>query len=231
MIIYKTTNTINGKIYVGKDCSNNSKYLGSGSILKSAIKKYGKENFIKEILEECTSPEYLKEREIYWISKLNSRDPLIGYNISPGGDGFMKGVKQSDEHIKKRANSNRGKKRSDETRSKISKANKGQKSWAKGTTKSKETREKMSQSAKGRKLSDETRIKVGESAKGRPAWNKGLKTPEDIKKKLSEAKKGKKLSLEHIEKISASNTGRKNTDEAKNNMREAWKKRKLTSSF
>lgn len=101
MIIYKTTNTINGKIYVGKDCSNNSKYLGSGSILKSAIKKYGKENFIKEILEECTSPEYLKEREIYWISKLNSRDPLIGYNISPGGDGFMKGVKQSDEHIKK----------------------------------------------------------------------------------------------------------------------------------
>jgi len=44
MIIYKTTNLINGKYYIGKDKYNNPSYLGSGFILYQAIKKYGKEN-------------------------------------------------------------------------------------------------------------------------------------------------------------------------------------------
>lgn len=118
MVIYKTTNKMNGKIYIGKDSYNNPRYLGSGTILKSAIKKYRKENFNKTIIEECKTAEELKEREVYWIAKLDSRNPSIGYNISPGGDGFMKGVKQKDESIKKRANSNRGKKRGEETREK-----------------------------------------------------------------------------------------------------------------
>ena len=45
MVIYKTTNLVNGKIYIGKDKYNNPKYLGSGKILKLAINKYGKGNF------------------------------------------------------------------------------------------------------------------------------------------------------------------------------------------
>lgn len=50
IVIYKTTNLINNKIYVGKDSHNDSNYFGSGTILVKAIKKYGKENFKKEIL-------------------------------------------------------------------------------------------------------------------------------------------------------------------------------------
>lgn len=42
MIIYKTTNLINNKIYIGQDKNNNPKYLGSGDLLKKAIKKYEK---------------------------------------------------------------------------------------------------------------------------------------------------------------------------------------------
>lgn len=51
-IIYKTTNLINGKIYVGMHSTDNLNdgYLGSGWILKQAIKKYGKENFKREVL-------------------------------------------------------------------------------------------------------------------------------------------------------------------------------------
>ena len=51
-IIYKTTNLINGKIYVGMHSTDNLNdgYLGSGWILKQAIKKYGKENFKGEVL-------------------------------------------------------------------------------------------------------------------------------------------------------------------------------------
>jgi len=53
-IIYKTTNTINGKIYVGKHNKDNDDYLGSGKLLKRAMKKYGKEYFCLEILERCS---------------------------------------------------------------------------------------------------------------------------------------------------------------------------------
>lgn len=53
MIIYKTTNKINGKIYVGKDKYNNPKYLGSGLLLNLAIQKYGKDNFEKQVIEKC----------------------------------------------------------------------------------------------------------------------------------------------------------------------------------
>ena len=85
MIIYKTTNLINGKIYIGKDKYNNPNYFGSGKILKQAILKYGKENFKKEILEVCDDETIWKEREKYWIKELNSI--IIGYNIAKGGDG------------------------------------------------------------------------------------------------------------------------------------------------
>lgn len=87
MIIYKITNLINGRIYVGKDKHNNPKYLGSGIILHQAINKYGIENFKKEILEYCTTNEELCDREKYWINKLNSLYEFGGYNLTIGGEG------------------------------------------------------------------------------------------------------------------------------------------------
>lgn len=88
MYIYKTTNKINGKFYIGLSKfkpEENSDYLGSGWLIKKAINKYGKENFIKEILEECTEKEILLKQERYWISTLQSNNRIIGYNISEGG--------------------------------------------------------------------------------------------------------------------------------------------------
>lgn len=87
MVVYKTTNLVNGKIYICKDTKNNSEYLGSGLILNKAIKKYGKENFGKEILEECKDQIILAEREKYWIAKYMSTNRNIGYNITEGGLG------------------------------------------------------------------------------------------------------------------------------------------------
>ena len=55
MEIYKTTNKITGKYYIGLNSTSNPNYLGSGVDLKTQINKYGKENFIKEILCIITS--------------------------------------------------------------------------------------------------------------------------------------------------------------------------------
>jgi group I intron endonuclease len=105
MIIYKTTNLINGKIYIGQDSKNNPEYLGSGTIIKRAINKYGKENFKKEILDICLDKEELDIKEIYWIKELKSIEN--GYNISSGGNGCL-GCKQSDETKEKRRLKNIG---------------------------------------------------------------------------------------------------------------------------
>jgi group I intron endonuclease len=88
MYIYKTTNTVNGKIYIGLskfDPDENQDYIGSGYLLKKAVKKYGKELFVKEILEVTEDKKHCLKQERYWISKLQSRERDIGYNICEGG--------------------------------------------------------------------------------------------------------------------------------------------------
>lgn len=81
-VIYKTTNIINNKIYVGKSIKNSSSYLGSGLLLNRAIKKYGRENFIKEIIDTAENKTELNEKEKFWIAQYEDK-----YNISDGGDG------------------------------------------------------------------------------------------------------------------------------------------------
>jgi hypothetical protein len=87
MEIYKITNLLNSKIYIGKDVSSDPKYYGSGVIINNAIKKYGIENFLKEVIDTATTKKELSEKEKYWISHYNSTNREIGYNISNGGDG------------------------------------------------------------------------------------------------------------------------------------------------
>src|SRR5436190_796543 len=99
MIIYKTTNLINGKIYIGKDSKNKNSYLGGGLLIKKSIKKYGKENFKKEILCECKDQKELNEQEINYIKIYNSTNKKIGYNVSNGGGSGRNGCKLSQTHL------------------------------------------------------------------------------------------------------------------------------------
>ena len=89
--IYKTTNLINGKIYIGQKKSSvflEEKYLGSGKHLKRAVLLYGKENFKVEMLDTSETKKELDDKEIYWISYYNATDNTIGYNISNGGNDY-----------------------------------------------------------------------------------------------------------------------------------------------
>lgn len=93
--VYETTNKINGMKYIGKciyERQNDwEKYLGSGVYLKRAIKKYGKENFVKVILEEAYSDDELRKLEEDYIKRFDAVDSPQYYNIkmtSMGGDCF-----------------------------------------------------------------------------------------------------------------------------------------------
>ena len=87
-LIYKTTNVVNGKIYIGchKTENVNDNYVGSGVILKKAIKKYGIDNFIKENIYTFDNEKdmFLKEEEIVDKNFIKRKDV---YNIKTGGFG------------------------------------------------------------------------------------------------------------------------------------------------
>jgi hypothetical protein len=84
--IYIITNTINNKQYLGQHDGQNPNYMGSGKLLRQAIKKYGIENFTKEIIEYCTK-EQLNAREIFWGEYHDVVNNNNFYNIVSCGTG------------------------------------------------------------------------------------------------------------------------------------------------
>lgn len=86
--IYMTVNMVNNKKYIGMCKNTHSKnYLGSGKILKDAIKKYGKENFKRIVLEECQTFEELSKAEKRWIEHYDAVENQEFYNLTDGGFG------------------------------------------------------------------------------------------------------------------------------------------------
>lgn len=91
--IYKITNQLNGKAYIGQSIHIEQRWeehlykSSSCHLLKYALHKYGVENFTFEILEECNQ-EQLNEREIYWIAHYDTFKN--GYNLTMGGGGTIK---------------------------------------------------------------------------------------------------------------------------------------------
>ena len=166
-VIYLRTNKINGMQYVGqtKDFKkrerhwNSTKHKYANQLLTDDRTKYGLENFLIEILEECDDSR-LNELERFWIKQLDTIYPN-GYNDNEGGSIAF--------HHSQR------------TKDKISKANRGtnngmhgKKPWNNGLHWSKEVKEKLSTShigntsALGHKLSEESKIKISKAKKGKP---------------------------------------------------------------
>ena len=101
--IYKITNQLNKKFYIGQSVDIHKRWLThcrdtDDCPIHKAIQKYGKENFSLEILEKC-SKEELNEKEIFWIKKYNGYESSNCYNATRGGEGASHPVKISQENL------------------------------------------------------------------------------------------------------------------------------------
>ena len=113
--VYKTTNKLNGKYYIGQHRTEyiDDGYLGSGKVFIKALKKYGKYNFYREILEFADSPEALNDLEKKYITINDIQSDNCYNQMSGGKNGFIF---------------------SDETKRKISEKQQGEKSYWFGKT-------------------------------------------------------------------------------------------------
>src|ERR1035437_650197 len=129
--IYKTTNTINGKFYIGKHKTKNlnDKYLGSGILIRRALNKYGRDNFQREIILFAENEKELasKEKELITVDFLKNNKEVI-YNIAPGGQGGDMYANHP-ENRKGTKNGFYGKKHSDKTKKIIGDANRGENNY------------------------------------------------------------------------------------------------------
>jgi group I intron endonuclease len=179
-IIYATRCLVSGKLYVGLHTRGQKHYLGSGTVLKTAVKKYGRDKFIRKTIDSFETTEEGKAKERRWIAELNSKAPL-GYNLCEGGEGTFRPC----EELRIRMSAaHRGKRHTDETRAKMSKAQKGNAHFL-GHRHPEETKAKMSAAMAGNLNGLGNR-----SRKGQPAWNKGIPWSAEVRAKISAAMTG-----------------------------------------
>lgn len=96
-VIYKATNKVNGKIYIGQTTQSLNKRIYRhkydafkrviGTAFCNAIRKYGVDQFTWEIVEKCNSKEVLDDMELHYIKQYNAYIDDLGYNMTFGGDG------------------------------------------------------------------------------------------------------------------------------------------------
>ena len=124
--VYKITNLINNKIYIGQSINPQNRWNRHKSDAKlgknkkhfaNSIRKYGVQNFIFEVIAQARFLEDIDKVEIDCIKQYKSSDPKFGYNISLGGNG--KRI-MSDQTKKKISKFRTGKKATEETKSRMS---------------------------------------------------------------------------------------------------------------
>jgi len=203
MIIYKATNKINGKSYIGQTVKSLKKRIrehinlsknGSNRPLHAALRKYGPENFTWEIIVDCgDNQHFLNESEIFFIDRYNTKSPN-GYNLTDGGEGIS------------------GFNHTEETKRKMKKP------------KSEKARKNMSEAHKGVPLSETQRKSqsIAHTGERNSMYGKHHK-PESLEK-MSKSHVGIPLSKEHCKSLSEVRKGEKHPMYGKHHTIESRKK-------
>ncbi len=202
-VIYKITNTVNGKCYVGKTMCGEVKRFrehkwncnnGTKSYLYNSMRKYGIANFSMEVIDHAQTEAELDAKEIEWIAKLQAADPRFGYNCTPGGEGALHGpssrarlkgvIKRSPEVIA----ALKARIISDETRA---------------------LQSKVAREREARFTPEQRSAKARHAASVSAEKLRGVPRTLEVRMKISVAHKGKKIPLDRILKQAASLRGRK----------------------
>ena len=224
--IYMITNRANGKKYIGQTVDvqnrwNNHRFAsGDCPALHGAIKKYGVDAFDFNVVEVCRSKAQADEAERTLIRRYHTRSYESGYNITNGGDGVS------------------GWRASPETRERMRLAHLGNRSFL-GRHLSAEHRAKLSVASKGRRHTPEARAKMSVSRKPQAPPMLGKKHSEETKAKMrasAEARKdqmrsvalGRKHTEETKAKIREGHLGRKVSEDGRERMRAAARRRECT---
>lgn len=223
-VLYIHTNLKNNKKYIGITCQKpeNRWNYGKGYLrnkhLSGAIKKYGWNGFSHDVVLVNLTKEEAEMFEIEIIKFYNTTNQNLGYNLTSGGS---LGSKHSQQTIKKMSrnrkginNPNFGKKMSQETKDKISKANKGNKLGPL----SEERKRKIRESNQKRNVSDKTKEKIRKAITGHVKSKETVeklrvagfkrKQSEETRNKISRANKGKVRTKEHVERMKISHKGK-----------------------
>lgn len=246
--VYKTTNLLNGKIYIGQHSTFNKddKYIGSGEGIRAAIEKYGSENFKREIIAFVSNREELNYAERFFIKYYRKKvGRKMMYNKDDGGNcrddhWFNDGVEEVRAEVCPEGFVPGRLQYSEETIEKLRQANLGEKNAFYGKTHSEETRKRLSEAAKNR--TEEHTRKINEAKAGKKFFNNGVVTvlretcpegfvpgrppmSEETKEKLSAALKGRTVVFtdEHRNNISKALKGKKHTKEHRDALSKALK--------
>lgn len=207
--IYKITNTINSKVYIGQSRNIYSRwyahrYREHNEHLRNAVTRYGQDAFEFEILtvvprDTENLSAILNDLEIYYSDLYSSHDPVKGYNLKGCGD--------SRTH-------------SEETKRKISETKRGKPSPKKGTHISDDQKLKDKLAHLGKKTSEETKQKQRIASTGRKHTKEAIQ-------KMREKQKGKIRSIEAREANRQGHLGLKQTRETIEKRRETMRRKKL----
>lgn len=233
--VYLTTNKINGKQYVGSHNGEiNDGYLGSGLLILKAIRKYGKENFKIELLEECY-PDNNQILEESYIEKYNTLIPN-GYNISPTGGHGLKQSKLNETTKQKIKSKQKGKKKisyfiekygNKEGKKKYKESEEKRINKIKGFKHTKESLEKIRKSSKGRLCSEERKRKIGAANRVKSIGNSshlGCEHSDKTKELLRKQKLGKLW----VKNNKLAQSKQINKDELTSYINNGWEKGRLS---
>ena len=161
MYVYKTTNLLTGRRYIGsctRPINKTKNYFGGNGQLKKDIKEFGKQNFVKEILWQTEDFDELQEMEVKIIKQVNACKDDAWYNVHERYGLCNYGKKFSDEHREKLSKSQLGSWTYSEERVAAQRAAakrpevRAAKSKAQKAAMTKEARQNLTDKLKGRKV-------------------------------------------------------------------------------
>ena len=152
MVIYLTTHLTTGKMYIGRDRNNHHRYFGSGTDIKRIIKKEGKKNLRKSILEVCNGEEELSQKEEYWLKYYDAENNPMFLNRTNKAYGCSRQTEEGKRKIRKNRKSfawtEESKKKASKTRTGLKKIHTKIRS-DKGVKRNKEWRKAISKATAG----------------------------------------------------------------------------------